>query len=509
MSTSSPPPRALSRLAVAAVLWCSAWQAMAANPVDVGQVSLLIGQAWVVRADGTQQPLQRGSAIRVGDRVETAANGHVHMRFIDNAAVSVRPESVLHVQAYQYDAQNPKSNEVRLRVDKGVSRSISGAATDLDKTRFRLNTPIAAIGVRGTDFIVQTGPTGVRATVSDGTIIVSALGGNCMAAGLGPCAGNDVRELSAEMGRLMAEVRPGDRATHIVPAADLSLAQALVGYDGRLPGQSVALSAARATGMLAAEPTAAEVQRGNNRAAAGMLGISSVSADVQLGNNAAAGGVLGGASFSSTEIQRGNDLAAADLVALAQTSVPDLNRRLSRDQVGASALGGSDGGSALVWGRWAILPAATDKVSVPFSAARVGREITVADDYVGLFRAKSGEGSDQIAEGLGGRVELRLSRASASFEVGTRSESASVSASNLTIDFSRRTFATGLDLLSASGVKGELRMAGELRPDGIFAVRDADQRVSGAITLDGKEAGYLFDRSAGGGLFRGRTLWGQ
>lgn len=453
MSISSPRPHALSRLAVAAVLWCSAWQALAANPVDVGQVSLLIGQAWVVRADGTQLPLQRGSAIRVGDRVETAANGHVHMRFIDNAAVSVRPESVLHVQAYQYDAQNPKSNEVRLRVDKGVSRSISGAATDLDKTRFRLNTPIAAIGVRGTDFIVQTGPAGVRATVSDGTIVVSALGGNCQAAGLGPCAGNDVRELSAEMGRLMAEVRPGDRATRIVPAADLSLAQSLVGYEVGLPGRPVALSAARASGLLAAEPTAAEAQRGNDR-------------------------------------------AAADLVTLAQTNVPEMNRAVSLD-------------SALVWGRWAILPQANDKVSMPFSVARLARQVTVADDYVGLFRSKNSDGLEQISEGLGGKVEFRLSRASASFDVGTRSESASVSASNLTIDFSRRTFATGLDLLSASGVKGELRMAGELRPDGIFAVRDADQRVSGAITLDGKEAGYLFDRSAGGGLFRGRTLWGQ
>jgi hypothetical protein len=453
MSTSSIRPQALSRLVAAAVLWCSAGQALAANPVDVGQVSLLIGQAWVVRADGTQQPLQRGSAIRVGDRVETAANGHVHMRFIDNAAVSVRPESVLHVQAYQYDAQNPKSNEVRLRVDKGVSRSISGAATDLDKTRFRLNTPIAAIGVRGTDFIVQTDPTGVRATVSDGTIVVSALGGSCQAAGLGPCAGNDVRELSAEMGRLMAEVRPGDRATRIVPAADLSLAQSLVGYEAGMPGRPVALSAARASGLLAAEPTAAEAQRGNDR-------------------------------------------AAADLVTLAQTNVPEMNRAVNLD-------------SALVWGRWAILPQANDKVSMPFSVARLGRQVTVADEYVGLFRSRDSDGSELISEGLGGKVEFRLSRASASFDIGARSEAAAVSASNLTIDFSRRTFATGLDLVSASGVKGELRMAGELRPDGIFAVRDVDQRVSGAVTLDGKEAGYLFDRSAGGGLFRGRTLWGQ
>jgi hypothetical protein len=453
MSTSSPRPRALSRLAAAAVLWCSAWQALAANPMDVGQVSLLIGQAWVVRADGTQQPLQRGSAIRVGDRVETAANGHVHMRFIDNAAVSVRPESVLHVQAYQYDAQNPKSNEVRLRVDKGVSRSISGAATDLDKTRFRLNTPIAAIGVRGTDFIVQTDPTGVRATVSDGTIVVSALGGNCQAAGLGPCTGNDVRELSAEMGRLMAEVRPGDRATRIVPAADLSLASAPTPADGAAAPRPVTLTAARALGLSAAEPTPAEVQRGNDR-------------------------------------------SAADLLTLAANKLPDLNR--------ASSLSGQ-----LVWGRWGIAAPEQDKLSVPFSLARLGRHVTVADDQMGLFRDDQSIAGTPFSDTLGGKVEFRLTRASATYQAGSRVESAAISASNLTVDFTRRTFATALDMASASGVKGELRMAGELRADGIFAVRDIDQRIAGAVTYDTKEAGYLFERNAGDGLFRGRTLWGR
>ena len=63
--------------------------------------------------------------------------------------------------------------------------------------------------------------------------------------------------------------------------------------------------------------------------------------------------------------------------------------------------------------------------------------------------------------------------------------------------------------LAPSAVKGELRVAGSIRSDGIFTVKDADQFVSGAFSLDGKEAGYLFERNVGGGLFRGRTLWGR
>ena len=47
------------------------------------------------------------------------------------------------------------------------------------------------------------------------------------------------------------------------------------------------------------------------------------------------------------------------------------------------------------------------------------------------------------------------------------------------------------------------------RNDGTFATRLDNQYVSGAVSLDGKEAGYLFDRGVVGGLFKGRTLWGR
>ncbi len=431
----------------------------AAGVADVGRVSLLIGDARVVRADGSQHILQRGAQILVGDRIETSANGHVHMRFVDNAAVSVRPDSSLEVQAYRYDAARPETNEIRLRVEKGTSRSISGAATDLDKSRFRLNTPIAAIGVRGTDFIVQTDPTGVRATVSDGAIVVGALGGACLAAGLGPCGGVEARELSVEMGRLMAEVRPGDHATRIVPAADLSVARAASRSERGESTQPLSLSTARAIGLAAAEPTPGELQRGNDR-------------------------------------------AAAELLTLAAVNVPDLNR--------ASNLSGQ-----LIWGRYAVRANEYDKLTVPFALARLGRHVTVGsaqngiDDGVGLFRLDQ-SGSDTLFPVTGGgKVEFRLNRASATYEYGAAVEAAHVNAGNLTIDFSRRTFATALDLTSTSGATGELRVAGSVRPDGIFTVRDTDQFVSGAISLDAKEAGYLFERGAGVGLFRGRTLWGR
>lgn len=448
--SAAPPMAVAMALALSLALPASAQSTASA----VGQVSLLIGLAEVVHADGARQPLRRGAAILVGDRLETSANGHVHVRFIDNGVVSVRPESVLEVQAYRYDLQHPQSNEIRLRLEQGTSRSISGAATEVDKTRFRLNTPIAAIGVRGTDFIAQADQAGVRATVSDGAIVVGALGGACSVAALGPCGSGEARVLTAEMGRLMAEVRPGDRVARIVPAAGAALVSAAYGAEERVAARYAAESSARSAGQLAAEPSPSSLARGNDRAAAGLLTIAAVNA-------------------------------------------PDLNRA-------------SDPSGQLIWGRWSVAPASDDKLSVPFSIAASGRQITVADDLAGLFRTAGSAGSSQqLSDSPNAKVDFRLSRASASFDIGGRSESAAVDGGTLSLDFARRTFATALALSSATAGKAELRMGGDLRSDGTFAVKDVDQRVAGAVTLDGKEAGYLFERGVGGGLFRGKTLWGR
>ena len=84
----------LAAAAVAIAAATAAGNARAQLPVApepvVGQVSLLIGEARLVHRDGSTERLRQGGSVAVGDRIETTANGHVHVRFVDNAVVSVR-----------------------------------------------------------------------------------------------------------------------------------------------------------------------------------------------------------------------------------------------------------------------------------------------------------------------------------------------------------------------------------------------------------------------------------
>lgn len=428
-------------------LACLGLLAAAAHAQQVGQVSLLIGAAKVIRADGSRTDLRQGDAVTVGDRIETAANGHVHLRFMDHGAASVRPDSVLEVQAYRYDPDKPASNEVRLKLLQGVARSISGAATEHDKNRFRLNTPLAAIGVRGTDFIVQVLPDQVRATVAAGAIVMAPFGAQCRVDALGPCAGRAGQLLSADMGRMMLELRSGEGGARIVPAADAVMASVPQQVEVRRAVQVAAVAAAQADTRSTA----------SDRAAASVLSIAP----------------------------------------LGPTDARVLNTPPNAD-------------SELAWGRWFDKNGRYDNISLAFKDAFNGRHVTVGDGESGLFRRGDATQVETAFRNPGvDRVDFRLTRAQASFESAAGVESASVEGGTLTLDFLHRRFATALALFSASGGAAELRLGGAIRGDGTFAVNEDGQRVAGAVSTNLQEAGYLFERQVGAGVFKGRTLWGR
>ncbi len=93
--------------ALSLALGALAGAAHAQSGAQVGEVSLVLGEATRHAADGEVSNLARGMTISVSDRIETRSNGHVHIRFVDNALVSVRPNSRLTIDRYEYDSGRP------------------------------------------------------------------------------------------------------------------------------------------------------------------------------------------------------------------------------------------------------------------------------------------------------------------------------------------------------------------------------------------------------------------
>jgi hypothetical protein len=157
----------------------------------------VLAEAGVVAFSIGETSVKKGGLIEVGQTITTGANGHVYIRFIDDALVSLRPNTELTVQTYQYDPDSPETNRVKFYLKKGTARSVTGKAGQLNKDGYRMNTPISAIGIRGTDYTVSTTDEQTRVVVKKGGVAIAPLDDQCLADGYGACDSPYLIELSA------------------------------------------------------------------------------------------------------------------------------------------------------------------------------------------------------------------------------------------------------------------------------------------------------------------------
>lgn len=176
---------------------------------QAAEVVFAIGDVQVSQ-NGQLRPLQRGEKVYAGDELLTGNNGHIHLKTVDAGFVSVRPASRLLIHQYHYSPQNPKDNAIRFELKNGVVRSVTGKAGEMAKDKFRLSTPVAAIGIRGTDFTVYTSNNETRVAVRSGGVAVSPFNASCVAAALGPCRGSSVADLYAGNNTALLQVRSTD-----------------------------------------------------------------------------------------------------------------------------------------------------------------------------------------------------------------------------------------------------------------------------------------------------------
>jgi len=204
----------LSRVALALVIVTTGLLptlSLAAEPV--GRVLFAIGDAKLANGGA----LKKDDTLQVGQTIITGANGHVHIRFVDDAFVSVRPNSSLSIEQYVYDPKESSNNRVRFNLTQGVARLITGKAGQAAKDNFRLNTPVAAIGIRGTDFLVQAKEALTRVAVQQGAIVVSPFSDSCARGALAPCGGANARELAGSLTGNYLEVKGAAAPTLVTP----------------------------------------------------------------------------------------------------------------------------------------------------------------------------------------------------------------------------------------------------------------------------------------------------
>src|SRR5512134_1904902 len=116
------------------------------------QFLTVVGHVRVVARDGTQRPAERGAELREGETVHTGQNALAQLRLADGGLLSVRADTEMKLDRFAFAGRDDRNASFLVSLLKGGFRSITGLIGQVNRDGYRITTPSATIGIRGTDF---------------------------------------------------------------------------------------------------------------------------------------------------------------------------------------------------------------------------------------------------------------------------------------------------------------------------------------------------------------------
>ena len=550
----------LKTLLAAGCCWAFALQAASQH---VARVSMTVGEAQRIGVSGRAEPLLLGALLQEQDRIITGKDAMVILVFSDQARVALRPESELVIRSYKID---PSGTDTQMHLDlvRGTVRQISGQAAHRQPERYRLNTPIAAIGVRGTDFLAKASERATEAYVHEGAIVVSPfgnLGAQALSGPAGLSAGHGVQysrlQRSNELERHNVSQEDAERFFGIrIAARTQSPENANASTGPAVPAAPQGPKEAQAAQM---PPTlVASVLSVQGKDAAGFALQSPVSSvggqspSLQIGPNTWPEMVLPPEAAKPPSPPVAEVLPPAEVapplppvavvpppaalpalppvavlpppvvvapelppVAVAPPLVdvvPELppvavvTPPVVVPELPSVPVVPPAQRAQLVWGRFDNPQALPLALPLPYAVAQDGRHPTVG--ALGQYTLWRDGVNGSIDKSLRGQAQFALSSGEGFYQkAGSTAVPLNLTDPTLQIDFDRFTFKTLLGLSGAGVVSQVLSVGGRVNDEGVFSANVSGQRVAGAVSHNGKEAGYLFNISDKTGSYQGITLW--
>ncbi|MGC2047607.1 MAG: FecR family protein [Gallionella sp.] len=123
--------------------------------------------------------------IIVSDTVITTVdNSAALLKFEDGQIVAMQSNSTFRVREYRYDARKAENSSIIFSMLKGGMRFVTGLIGQQRKQAFRLLTPNATLGIRGTEFMVAMVDNSLYSQVQSGKVsMTNAAGVTVLGAG--------------------------------------------------------------------------------------------------------------------------------------------------------------------------------------------------------------------------------------------------------------------------------------------------------------------------------------
>jgi len=118
----------------------------------VGTVAESTGSVVAVDKRQVSRKLKQGEPVFLGDKVVTGEDGFVRLRMIDDALLDLRCFSIMVIEEYALNTTNRRSI---LNLLQGSLKKVTGKIGKLTEDVYELRTPVASVGVRGTEYALR------------------------------------------------------------------------------------------------------------------------------------------------------------------------------------------------------------------------------------------------------------------------------------------------------------------------------------------------------------------
>ena len=130
---------------------CLLFGAVSVKAQAIGEVEFSRGVGFAQSAGQTPRTLGKGLPLKEGDRLTTSDGASAIVKLQDGTRMTVRPNSELLIQQYQFKESAP-DNSMVMQLLRGGFRAITGLISKNSPNAARVVTKTATVGIRGTDF---------------------------------------------------------------------------------------------------------------------------------------------------------------------------------------------------------------------------------------------------------------------------------------------------------------------------------------------------------------------
>jgi len=118
----------------------------------VGRIALLRGKASAAVDGEEARVLSNGAAVYERDQIQTGIKSFAVVAFNDETRATLSPQTSIRIEEHEFKPDQADENNSFLSFLQGGLRMVTGAIGRLNSKAFRVSTPTATIGIRGTGF---------------------------------------------------------------------------------------------------------------------------------------------------------------------------------------------------------------------------------------------------------------------------------------------------------------------------------------------------------------------